>query len=335
MYHVVSSHSKARILQIAAAAAQAEAQAPANSLNPAAASVLSSQKDKPSPSVPAAAPASFSQFSPPRQHMFSTSAVFAVVAAAYISTAYPSIPGGDAGELVVTACNLGVAHPPGYPTFTMLSYLFQKAFPFGHVAWRLNVLSGLLGAGAAALLHLSMCQLTNDSSLGVAVAALYAFAPTVWMYSTTAEVFALNNFLCSLLLCLTIVFFARLDAESWLGWRFASKRSSNTSLPTSASSLTAVQVALVGAFACGVAMTNQHTSVFFVAPTAALLTLALLTHGALDGRVVLLLLAAVVAGMSPYLYMPIAAFFKPMVARVSLLSTGPQRKVQRHHACGG
>lgn len=27
-------------------------------------------------------------------------------------TAYPSVSGGDAGELVVTSCNLGVAHPP-------------------------------------------------------------------------------------------------------------------------------------------------------------------------------------------------------------------------------
>ena len=39
--------------------------------------------------------------------------LFAVVLATYVLTAYPSVPGGDAGELVFTSCSLGIAHPPG------------------------------------------------------------------------------------------------------------------------------------------------------------------------------------------------------------------------------
>ena len=39
--------------------------------------------------------------------------LFAVVLATYVKTAYPTVPGGDAGELVFTSCSLGVAHPPG------------------------------------------------------------------------------------------------------------------------------------------------------------------------------------------------------------------------------
>lgn len=39
--------------------------------------------------------------------------LFAVVFATYTQTAYPSVPGGDAGELVFTSCSLGIAHPPG------------------------------------------------------------------------------------------------------------------------------------------------------------------------------------------------------------------------------
>ena len=31
----------------------------------------------------------------------------------YASTMYPSIPGGDSGELVSAACELGMGHPPG------------------------------------------------------------------------------------------------------------------------------------------------------------------------------------------------------------------------------
>jgi len=40
-------------------------------------------------------------------------ALFAAVLALYLKTAYPTVPGGDAGELVFTSCSLGVAHPPG------------------------------------------------------------------------------------------------------------------------------------------------------------------------------------------------------------------------------
>jgi hypothetical protein len=38
--------------------------------------------------------------------------VFLSALSLFAITAYPSISGGDAGELVVTACNGGVAHPP-------------------------------------------------------------------------------------------------------------------------------------------------------------------------------------------------------------------------------
>jgi hypothetical protein len=39
--------------------------------------------------------------------------VFVSVFGVYLATVYPSITGGDSGELVITACNLGTAHPPG------------------------------------------------------------------------------------------------------------------------------------------------------------------------------------------------------------------------------
>jgi hypothetical protein len=72
-------------------------------------------------------------------------AFFATVFALYASTLFPSVPGGDrydlflqlclhavrhclwvcvvhsSGELLAEACLGGVAHPPGYPTFTLIS----------------------------------------------------------------------------------------------------------------------------------------------------------------------------------------------------------------------
>ena len=36
---------------------------------------------------------------------------------------------GDSGEMVVAACQLGVAHPPGYPLWTLLSRAFMELIP--------------------------------------------------------------------------------------------------------------------------------------------------------------------------------------------------------------
>jgi len=40
-------------------------------------------------------------------------AIFVAVLAVYVWTLYPSVAGGDSGELTIAAYRLGVAHPPG------------------------------------------------------------------------------------------------------------------------------------------------------------------------------------------------------------------------------
>ena len=44
-----------------------------------------------------------------------------IVFAAYLPTIFLGVPGGDSGELLSEACQLGVAHPPGYPLFVYFS----------------------------------------------------------------------------------------------------------------------------------------------------------------------------------------------------------------------
>jgi hypothetical protein len=73
-----------------------------------------------------------------------------VVLAVYLKTAFPTVPSGDAGELCFTSCALGVAHPPGYPLFIMLGFVFTKIIPFGSPAFRVNCVSCCCGALAGA-----------------------------------------------------------------------------------------------------------------------------------------------------------------------------------------
>src|SRR6266404_227833 len=80
---------------------------------------------------------------------FLAAAVLAFVV--YVWTLAPSVTLEYSGELVTAANTLGVPHPPGYPLWTMLAWLWQRIVPFGNIAWRVNLLSAFLGALAAGL----------------------------------------------------------------------------------------------------------------------------------------------------------------------------------------
>src|SRR5438093_4180433 len=69
----------------------------------------------------------------------------------YLATLSPTIGGGDGGELVTVGYVLGVAHPPGFPLYTLLAKL-ATLLPVGTVAWRVNLLSAVCAAAAAMLL---------------------------------------------------------------------------------------------------------------------------------------------------------------------------------------
>lgn len=82
---------------------------------------------------------------PPRcRHWSATSSPFA-----HASTRAPAAQGGDSGELMAEGCQLGVAHPPGYPLFVLVAKAAVTVFPWGSPAFRINLLS----AGEATPLH--------------------------------------------------------------------------------------------------------------------------------------------------------------------------------------
>lgn len=73
----------------------------------------------------------------------------------YTMTLYPTIAGGDSGELVAESCHLGISHPPGYPLYNIVVHLFTHYLPFGDTpAWRANFFS----AGAV------VCETFDENS---------------------------------------------------------------------------------------------------------------------------------------------------------------------------
>ncbi len=59
----------------------------------------------------------------------------------YLFTLAPSVVQIDSGELAAVQATLGIAHPTGYPLFTMIGYLFSLIpLPFSKI-FQLNILA--------------------------------------------------------------------------------------------------------------------------------------------------------------------------------------------------
>ena len=198
----------------------------------------------------------------------------------YGRTLYAGVSGGDATELVFNACQGSVAHPPGYPTFTLLGTLFVRLVPagWGSPAWRVNAAAATCGAAAALFLFRAAHRLTGCPASALAATAMFALNRLVWNYSIQGEVFAMNNMLLAALFCALVEF-----------TRDHSRR-----------------IALVGAFLSGLALTNQHTAVFYVAPIVTYVLLC--DRGRLLRPAPLMqLTVCFLCGLLPYAYLPVAS----------------------------
>jgi hypothetical protein len=130
--------------------------------------------------------------------------VFVSSLAIYILTLAPSVPlQGDAGELITVAYTLGIAHPPGYPLYTLLAHLFTL-LPLGSVAWRVNLFSALTHAVTLVIFFVLVKKLTKSDLAAAGGALILGFSQLFWLYSLVAEVFALNDLFVLLIVYLAI-----------------------------------------------------------------------------------------------------------------------------------
>lgn len=208
---------------------------------------------------------------------------FAATSALYAVTAAPSITGGDAGELLTHSWGLGVAHPPGYPLWSMLAFVFAKVFPIGEVAWRYNWLSGLYNAGAAIVLGRLVEKITKDFWAALFTVSLLCFSPLLWRYSIVTEVFGLNQLLVAAWLALL---WNHLQAPGTRSW------------------------ALLCLFA-GLGVSHHHTSAMVTAPL--LVILLWQERSSIRSRLPQALLWGAV-GLLPYGYLIWAAQSVPRMA---------------------
>lgn len=114
--------------------------------------------------------------------------------ALYLSTQSHSIFGGDAGDLVSAASTLGVAHPPGYPLYTVVANMLIKYVNYGTPAWRVSLLSSIsiaVSMGMVTLLGLLLFNRVIPAVLGSLILGLtYIY----WLYAIVPEVFGMHLF---------------------------------------------------------------------------------------------------------------------------------------------
>ena len=76
----------------------------------------------------------------------------------YISTAYAVLGWRDNPEFADAAYTLGVAHPAGYPTYSLLAKI-ATFLPLGSISFRVAAFAGLAGAAALYLLYLCIYRI--------------------------------------------------------------------------------------------------------------------------------------------------------------------------------
>jgi len=205
--------------------------------------------------------------------------------------------GADGAELSAAAATLGVAHPTGYPLYLLLAWLFTLV-PAGEVAFRVALLSVVCAAIAAGMAAHVVAAISSRQSalgtqhpplrglewralLGPAAAGFgLALSSLFWSQATIPEVYSLHALLVLLLVAAT----AR--------WRRGDDRSF-----------------VVMALLAGIGLGNHLTLALLLAPVA--LYLLVEDPGVLRRRALPMAVAAFLAGLSIYLYIPIRAAASP------------------------
>jgi hypothetical protein len=157
-----------------------------------------------------------------RRRMVLAALVVALPALAlYWRTLLPDVGFWDTAEFQAIGPVLGIAHPTGYPTYTLLAWLASVVLqPFGNEALRANLMSALAVAAAGGFVTLTVTLITRRAVIGVVAGITLAVASEPWAIALAADPHALHLALATLLLFTLAVWGERTargrPADRWL-----------------------------------------------------------------------------------------------------------------------
>lgn len=211
----------------------------------------------------------------------------------YALTAAHDIVVGDTAELMAAALTRGVAHAPGYPLLTMLGAAFS-ALPFGAEGFRVSLVAVLSGAWAVGMTTATAYQLTHSRLAALLAGAVLAINPLVWTWSVVFEAFPLANAIIATLVFLLVRWHQEPHRTGWL---------------------------IAAAGVTGLALTN-HMTVVLLGPAILFLLWRHREVLTRRPRVVALCALALAVGLTPYVYIPVAAAADPYINTGNVDSAG-------------
>lgn len=117
----------------------------------------------------------------------------------------PDVGFWDTAEFQTVGTVLGIAHPTGYPSYTLLAWLGSIVLqPFGDPALRANLLSALLAAAGAGLAAATVTLLTRRAVVGMAAGLALGVSGAAWSIGLRADAHALHLALVALVLLLLV-----------------------------------------------------------------------------------------------------------------------------------
>ena len=226
----------------------------------------------------------------------------------YILTLAPTVTFIDSGELAAVCSTLGIAHPTGYPVYTLIGRLFLL-FPFSsNKVFQLNFLSALFAALTVLAIYNVTSHLQRNRGkenqedvrqyamvpftllTAGATALLLGFSKTFWSQALITEVYSLHAFFVSLII-MCVVTVAKNPSEY-----HDEKRS--------------VRFYALGAYLFGLGMAN-HMTIIVLAPACVYLLIAREGIGNFLIKVIKILLPCFLLGLSSYLFLPIRSAAQP------------------------
>ena len=248
---------------------------------------------------------------------------FGLTVSVYLATMSRTYGFIDRGELAAVATTLGIAHPTGYPSLTVVGHLTARLFPDVRPVLVLNLLSALWTAASAALAALVIHRVLRSTFTTVASAsrpknstrksleadrgtssflvftlasasffgaAFIGFSTTWWSQATGFEVYSLHAVFLTLA---TLTFLLYLES---LGARSSRAEFSRWGV--------------LFPFSLGFGITN-HLSMVMLAPAFAYLffrTTGFRVHAL---RELARLVPGFVLGVLPYVYLPVRSSVHP------------------------
>jgi hypothetical protein len=221
---------------------------------------------------------------------------------AYVITLAPTVTFIDAGELTTVCAKLGVAHPTGYPLFTIIGHLFSL-LPTGSVVYSLNLMCAVISSFTIVMFFNLMVFILqelklNDDTWGISfretvvynvslgAGLMLAFSKTFWDTSNAIEVYSLHTFfiVTNIYLFLKACNFTSTDTKENLFYR--------------------EKYWLLFAFVLGLSFGNHLTTIFL---SVGFLYLFFAVNGLnkIALQRIMLLAIPFIIGLSIYIYLPV------------------------------